>query len=347
MSVQFHGELSKLAPMRAITQHRYGSFEVFKLEDVPLPEPGPTQVRVRVHASAINDWEMGLMQGKPLFMRLFLGLFRPRRVRIPGCDMAGTVELVGKQVSRFKPGDKVYGDLSDTGFGAFAEYVCVEEKALGFKPSNLSFEQAAAIPHAGMLALQGLRDYGEIREGMSILINGAGGGVGVLALQYAKMLKCRVAAVDSSRKQAYLHLLGFDDCIDYEKEDFTRRGRQYDLILDTKMYRSPFAYLPALKPDGIYVTMGGHTGLTLSCLLLGKWIKWRHGKQVKLLPLKPNKGLDEFTGLIESGKILPAIDGRYSLNEVPRAMRRFAESRHEGKIIIRVLGEELLTGGDG
>lgn len=329
--------------MRAITQSRYGSFDVLKLQDFPTPEPGPNEVRVRVHAAAINDWELGLLYGKPLFMRIFLGFFRPRKMRIPGCDMAGTVETVGKEVSRFKPGDKVYCDLSSSGFGAFADHVCVDEQVLAFKPSNLSFEQSAAIPHAGMLALQALRDLGGMQEGMSILINGAGGGVGVLALQYAKLSRCLVAGVDSGRKQAYLHLLGFDDCIDYEKEDFTQRGKQYDLILDVKTTRRPSAYIRALKPGGTYVTVGGHTGLIFSIALLGKWIKWRHGKTLRVLPLKPNKGLDELTGLIESGKILPAIDKRFALQEVPLALERFAEARHEGKIIIRVLGEELLT----
>ena len=332
--------------MRAITQRKYGSFDVLKFEEVDIPEPKPTEVRVRVHAAAVNDWELGLMWGKPLFMRLFLGLFRPKRMRILGCDMAGEVEKIGAQVKRFKPGDKVYGDLSDTGFGAFAEYVCVEERALGFKPSNLSYEQAAAIPHAAMLALQALRDLGEIQQGMSILINGAGGGVGVLGLQYAKMFKCRVTGVDSGRKQAYLHLLGFDECINYEREDFTQRDRQYDLILDVKTNRYPSAYLRALKPGGKYITVGGDSGLIFLFMFLRRWILWRHGKTVRVLGLKPNKGLDEFTGLIESGKFLPAIDKRYPLREVPMALNRFAEARQEGKIIIRVLQEEVLTGGD-
>lgn len=332
--------------MRAITQRKYGSFDVLNFEEVNIPEPKPTEVQIRVHAAAVNDWELGLMTGTPLFMRLFLGLFRPRRTRIPGCDMAGTVEKLGAQASRFKPGDKVYGDLSDTGFGAFAEYVCVEERALGFMPSNLSFEQSAAIPHAGMLAYQALRDIGELQQGMSILINGAGGGVGILALQYAKMHKCRVAGVDAYRKQAYMELLGFDECINYEKEDFTQRGREYDLILDVKTDRSPFAYLKALKPGGKYITVGGHSGLILLIVLLRRWILWRQAKTFAVLGLKPNKGLNEFTRLIEAGKFLPAIDKRYPLREVPLALKRFAEARQEGKIIIRVLQEEILTGDD-
>ncbi len=344
--VQSEEFASTLSPMRAITQRKYGSFDVFNFEEVNTPEPGPGEVRVRVHAAAVNDWEMGLMKGNPLLMRLYLGLFRPKRVRIPGCDVAGTVEKLGSQVSRFKLGDKVYGDLSDTGFGAFAEYVCVEERALGFMPSNLSFEQAAAIPHAAMLAYQGLQELGGLQQGMSVLINGAGGGVGVLALQYAKMLKCRVAGVDAYRKQTYLHLVGFDECIDYEKEDFTQRGKQYDLILDVKTTRSPFAYLRALKPGGKYITVGGDSGLIILVVLLGKWIAWRHGMQVRVLGLKPNQGLKEFTGLIEAGKFLPAIDKRYPLKEFPMALKRFAEARQEGKIIIRVLQEEVLTSDD-
>lgn len=326
--------------MRAMIFRKYapaGDFSQLRLEEVDKPNPAPDEVLVKIHSAAINDWELGLLTGTPVFMRIFIGLFRPKaKVRIIGCDMAGVVEAIGSDVTRFKVGQKVYSDLSDTGFGAFADYVCVPEKSLGFMPTNLSFAQAAAIPHAGMLTLQAMRDMGEIQEGQSVLINGAGGGVGILALQYAKLFKCQVTAVDSRRKQEYLHLLGFDHCIDYEKEDFTQSGREYDLIIDVKTTRQPIDYLRALKPGGKYVTVGGHTGLIMKIARQSKRLEKKYGKTVQVLGLKPNKGLNEFTGLIESGKILPSIDRRYPLKEVTKALQRFSEAKQEGKIIITV-----------
>ncbi len=323
-----------------------GDFSQLKLVEVAVPSPRSDEVLVKVKAAAINDWELGLLSGTPYFMRLFIGLFRPKaKVRIIGCDMSGSVEAVGSAVKRFRPGQKVYSDLSDSGFGAFAEYVCVPEASLHFMPSNLSFAQAAAIPHAGMLALQALRDIGGIEEGQSLLINGAGGGVGILALQYAKLFKCRVTAVDNKRKQEYLHLLGFDHCINYEEEDFTESGREYDLILDVKTTHQPGDYLRALKPGGTYVTVGGESGLVMKIMRQSKRLARKHGKTVRVLGLKPNKGLKEFTGLIESGKILPAIDKRYPLKEVPKALHRFAEAKQEGKIIINVEEATVIPAG--
>lgn len=335
--------------MHAMTFRKYapaGDFSQLKLEQVEIPTPGPDEVLVGVKAAAINDWEPGLLTGKPIFMRVFLGLFRPKaKIRIIGCDMSGTVEAVGSAVKRFRPGQKVYSDLSDSGFGAFAEYVCVPEKSLHFMPSNLSFAQAAAIPHAAMLALQALRDIGGIKEGQSVLINGAGGGVGILALQYAKLFKCRVTAVDSTRKQVYLHLLGFDQCINYEVEDFTQSGRQYDLILDVKTTRQPEDYLRALKPGGTYITVGGDISLVMKIGRQSKRLAKQHGKTLRVLGLKPNQGLNEFTGMIESGKILPAIDKRYPLKEVPNALQRFYEAKQEGKIIINVEEATVIPAG--
>lgn len=336
--------------MHAMMFRKYapaGDFSQLKLEQVAIPSPRPDEVLVKVKAAAINDWELGLLSGKPIFMRVFLGLFRPKaKIRIIGCDMSGTVEAVGAAVKRFRPGQKVYSDLSDSGFGAFAEYVCVPEKSLHFMPSNLSFAQAAAIPHAGMLALQSLRDIGGIKEAQSILINGAGGGVGILALQYAKLFKCRVTAVDSKRKQEYLHLLGFDHCINYEDEDFTQSGKQYDLILDVKTTRQPTDYLRALKPGGTYVTVGGDLKRVMKIgRRQSKRLAQQHGKTLRVLGLKPNRGLKEFTGMIESGKILPAIDKRYPLKEVPNALQRFYEAKQEGKIIINVEESTIIPAG--
>ncbi|MDA1372953.1 MAG: NAD(P)-dependent alcohol dehydrogenase [Proteobacteria bacterium] len=322
-------------PMQAIIQHRYGTPDDLRLMEVEIPVPKPNEVLVKIHAAAVNDWELGLLEGKPLFMRLFLGLFRPK-VKIMGCEIAGVIESVGGDIARFKPGDKVYGDLSASSFGAFAEYVCAREDAVMHMPSNLSFEQAAAIPHAAMLAQQALQDIAGMQQGQSLLINGAGGGVGTLAVQMAKLHKLGVTGVDSTAKQEYMTLLGFDRVIDYLQEDFTRTGKQYDLILDTKTSRSPFDYARALKPGGTYVTVGGSMPRVLQCLVFAKWISMTQKKTLRVLALKPNKGLNHFTGLIEAGKILPAIDSRFPLAEVPQALKHFASARHKGKVIISV-----------
>jgi len=212
----------------------------------------------------------------------------------------------------------------------------VGHDALAHMPSNLSFAQAVAIPHAGLLALQGLRDIAELSQGQSVLINGAGGGVGTLGLQYAKLFKARVAGVDSERKQEYMHLLSFDKVIDYEKEDYTESGIQYDIILDNKSTHSPFKVIKALKPGGIYLSIGGDSWRVAQYALLKKWIFKRYNKRVAVLGLKPNKGLGELTGLVESGKLIPAVDKRYSLEEVPQAIRRFEEAKHCGKIVVLV-----------
>ena len=188
----------------------------------------------------------------------------------------------------------------------------------GICPLTFSFAQAAAIPHAGLLALQSLKEIAGLREGQSVLINGAGGGVGTLGLQYAKLFRCRVTGVDSARKAEYMHLLSFDKVIDYEQEDFATSGRQYDVILDAQSKRSPFACAEALNPGGVYITVGGDMRRILQCVLFRKWIAWRHNKRIEVLGLKPNRGLDYLTGLIESGKILPAIDKRYPLEENQR-----------------------------
>jgi len=321
--------------MLALTQHRYGKFNVFQLERVATPTPKDNEVRIKVHASGVNDWELGLMEGKPYIIRVFLGLFRPR-VHIVGCEVSGVVDMKGSQVSTFGLGDRVYGDLSEQGFGSHAEYVCVTEDAVSRMPTNISFEQAAAIPHAGLLMLQSLHDIGDLKEGQSLLVNGAGGGVGTLALQYAKLFNVLVTGVDSAIKKEYMVSLGFDQVIDYEEEDFTELGQQYDVILDAKTTRSPFALIRVLKPGGIYVTIGGNTSRILQCVMFGKWIARRHHKHIRVLGLKPNRGLDHLTDLVESGKILPMIDRRYPLVDAVDAIKHFAAAKHKGKVVISV-----------
>lgn len=319
--------------MKAIVFSAYGPPEVLRLEEVAQPTPRPDEVLLQVHAAGINDWDLGILRGETLLDRLLYGLFKPRR-KILGCDVAGQVVAVGDQVTRFRPGDAVFGDLSGCGFGAFAEYVCARENALAPMPAGLSFPQAAAIPQAAQLAVQGLFEVGQLRPGQSLLINGAGGGVGTFALQLAHTLGVAVTAVDRADKLERLRALGAHQVLDYAREDFTRAGRHFDLILDVKTNRSPLAYTRALKPGGTYVTVGGDLRRLLQALLLRPWIGWAHGKRIRIVALKPNKDLATLTGHVEAGQLVPVIDGTYPLAALPEALRRFARADHLGKLVL-------------
>ena len=319
--------------MKAVVMERYGTPDVLELRDVAKPTPKAGEVLVRVHAASINDWDWGLLQGTPFVNRMVSGLFRPK-VQIVGGDVAGHVESVGGDVTAFQPGDEVYGDLCMSGFGAFAEYACAPEAGLAHKPATMTFEQAAAIPQAGMLAVQGLIDVGRIQSGQKLLLNGAGGGVGTFALQMAKLYEVEVTAVDKPGKLEMLRAMGADHVIDYLEEDFTKGSRCYDLILDVRTNRSPFAYARALNPNGAYVTVGGNTSRLLQALVLGPLLSRLHNKHVRVVTLKPNKDLDYMNELFEAGKLVPVVDGPYKLADVPEAFRLFETGDHKGKIII-------------
>ena len=328
--------------MKAIVLTKYGTPDDLELKEVEKPVPKDHEVLIKVHASAVNDWDWGLLRGKPLFMRALGGLLRPK-IPIMGCDVAGQIEAVGNNVTTLKAGDDVYGDLSESGLGGFAEYVCARRESVALKPRNLTYEQAAAIPHAAMLAQQSLRDIGHIEEGQTLLINGAGGGVGPLGVQLAKLHRLQVTGVDSTAKQDFLRSCGFDHVIDYSQDDFTRSGLSYDVILDVKSDRSPFAYARALKPNGTYITVGGSTPRLVQCLVFGRWIARTRNKQIRIFGLKPNQGLDDMTALLEAGAVIPSIDAVYPLDEVPRAIQRFGEARHKGKIVISILGARSMS----
>lgn len=322
--------------MKAIVYEKYGSPDVLELKEVDKPVPGDDEVLIKVHAASINDWDWGLLKGTPFLIRLItFGLLKPK-IKILGVDTAGQVEAVGKNVTKFQPGDEVFGDISECGFGAFAEYVCARENALALKPAGMTFHEAAAIPHAAMLAVQGLRDRGQIQPGQKLLVNGAGGGVGTFAVQIAKLYGVEVTGVDSPGKLDMLRSMGFDHVIDYTREDFTKNGQCYDLILDVKTNRSVFDYTRALSPNGIYVTVGGSMTRIFQALLLGPLISMIVKKKIHILALKPNKDLTYMIELFEAGKIKPVIDGPYKLSEVPEALRLFGEGKHKGKIIITV-----------
>ena len=323
--------------MKAIVYHEYGPPNVLKLEEVEKPTPRDDQIQVKVHAVSVNrsDWE-GLI-GKPLYARMG-GLRKPSNY-ILGSDVAGRVEMVGKDNKEFQPGDAVFGEMEDYHNG-FAEYVCTRGKSWVHKPTSMTFEQAAAIPQAGVIALQGIRDKAQLQPGQKVLINGAGGGAGSIAVQLAKNSGAEVTGVDNTGKLDFMRSLGANHVIDYTREDFTRNRKQYDFILDLIAYRSSFAYARALKPNGSYYAVGGSVATFLQFLLLGPWIRRTSGKKVSLLVVQRNrKDLEAIAELCESGKVRLNIDQQYLLREVPEALRYFGEERTRGKIVITVASD--------
>jgi len=319
--------------MKAMVYHKYGSPDVLELQEVERPTPKDNEVLVKVHAASVNSWDWDLLRGKPFVNRLLFGLLKPK-TKILGCDVAGRVEAVGRNVKQFKSGDEVFGDLCASEWGGFAEYVCARENALALKPASMTFEQVAAVPQAAVMALQVLRDKGQIRPGQKVLINGAGGGVGTFAVQMAKSFGAEVTGVDSTRKLDMLRSIGADQVIDYTQEDFTKNGQGYDLILDVVGNRSIFDYKRALSPKGIYVMVGGSTALIFQLLFLGSWISMTGSKKMGILAHQPNKDLDFMKELFEAGKIVPVIDKRYPLSEVAEALRYFGEGHAQGKVVI-------------
>jgi NADPH:quinone reductase-like Zn-dependent oxidoreductase len=320
--------------MKSVLFNRYGGPELLQLIDAAVPQPKPGEVLVKVLASSINSWDADLLRGE-FANRLIFGLRKPT-IKTLGADVAGRIEAVGAQVTRFSPGQEMWGDLCNLGWGGFAEYVCAPESAFELKPRTMSFEQAAAVPQAGLLALQGLCGIGKVHAGLKVLINGAGGGVGIFAIQIAKVLGAEVTGVDRPEKLAMLRSLGADHVVDFTVEDFTRRAERYDLILDVITNRSIFDYLRVLKPSGTYVTVGGFLKRLLQILILGRWIKLMTKKHTRVLVYKPNKGLNELKDLIETGKLVSIVDGPYRLSEIREAFRHFANGRHLGKIVINV-----------
>jgi NADPH:quinone reductase-like Zn-dependent oxidoreductase len=318
--------------MKAIVQTRYGYPDILQLREVPKPVPQKDEILVKVRAVSINrsDWE-GLI-GKPLYARMS-GLFKPGK-HILGSDIAGQVEQVGNSHSQFHAGDEVFGEMWDY-HGGFAEYVCTRARAWALKPSGLTFEQAAAIPQAGVIALQGI--HGRVQPGQKVLINGAGGGAGSFAIQLAKLYDAEVTGVDNTEKLGFTRSLGADHVIDYTREDFTKNGIQYDLILDLIAYRSPFACARALKPGGSYFAVGGNVSTILQILLLGPSIRKRTGRNLRILAVNRTQAdLLAITALCESGKIVPAIDRSYPLSETPAALKYLGEGHARGKVVITV-----------
>jgi 2-desacetyl-2-hydroxyethyl bacteriochlorophyllide A dehydrogenase len=323
--------------MKAIVQTEYGSPDVLSLQEVDKPVVTANGVLVQIRATSVNAGDWHLMRGDPFLSRLMFGGILKPKIQILGFDIAGCVEEVGKDVTQFQVGDQVFGDLSESGFGAFAEYVCATESALAFKPTNISFEQAATVPGAALTALRGLRDCGQIKPGQKVLINGASGGVGSFAVQIAKAFGAEVTAVCSTNKMEMIETLGADHIIDYTQTDVTKNGQQYDLILDAAAYRSVFDYAPILKTGGTYVLIGGSIARLFQVLLFGSVISRIISRRLKCLVAKPNRSdLVILKDLIEAGKIVPFIDRTYSLSEVPEAIRQLEQRQVRGKVVISV-----------
>ncbi|MDH3976297.1 MAG: NAD(P)-dependent alcohol dehydrogenase [Deltaproteobacteria bacterium] len=322
--------------MKAIVFTKYGSPDFFELKEVEKPSPGNNEVLVKVFAASINSWDWEILIGKPFVNRIMAGLLKPKRIKILGCDIAGRIESVGKNVKQFQPGDEVFGDLSRSGWGGFAEYVSAREKALTLKPAGMTFEQAAALPQAALLALQGLKHKGKVQPRQKVLINGAGGGAGTFAIQIAKSFGAEVTGVDSTGKLEIMRSLGADQVVDYRQEDFTQKGQCYDLIVDMMATHSISDYKRSLSPGGKFVMVGGSSALVNKLMFLGPWISITVGKKLGLLLHKANKGLAELKELFEAGKVTPVIDRRYPLSEVPEAMRYFGSGKVVGKLVITV-----------
>jgi len=314
--------------MKAIVYERYGSPDVLEFRDIEKPAVTDDGVLVRIRAASTNPYDWHFMRGKPLFTRLMFGLLKPK-VHSLGADLAGEVEAVGKDVTRFRPGDAVFGE----GAGSFAEVACIPERWLAKKPANLTFEQAAAVPMAAGTALQGLRDGGRIQAGQKVLILGASGGVGTFAVQIAKSFGAEVTGVCSTKNVEMVRSIGADHVVDYTRDDFTRGTTRYDLMLDTIGNRSLRECRRVLSPKAAYVHVGGRMARVLALPIVAPFV----GQTlVQLIAKRNNADLQILCGLIEAGRVTPVIDRTYPLSEVPAAIRYLEEGHARGKIVITV-----------
>ena len=319
--------------MKAAIYTRYGPPDVLQIRDVEKPVPKDNEVLIEVRAASVNPFDWHLMRGTPYIVRIMAGLLKPKVTRL-GVDVAGQVEAVGRNVTQFKPGDKVFGACR----GAFAEYACTSESALVMKPDNVTFEQAASVPVAAFTALQGLRDKGHLQPGQKVLINGAAGGVGTFAVQIAKLFGADVTGVCSTRNVDMVRSIGADRVIDYTQEDFTKSGQRYDLFFDSVGNHSLLACRRVLNPKGIYIVVGGPDGRWLGPLarMIKTLVLSRFVSQnlVMFLARRSKEDLTIMHELMKAGKVTPVIDKRYKLSEVPEAIRYLEEGHARGKVVI-------------
>lgn len=322
--------------MKALVNHKYGSPQNLTIEEVPKSSIKSDEILVKIKSVSINDWDLGIIKGKPFVNRMLAGLFKPK-LQILGSDIAGVVEAVGSRVTKFKIGDRVYGDLSDNKFGGFAEYVVASENHLCPIAEGMPFDIAAAIPQAGMLAYQSLHDFCEIKDGMKILINGAGGGVGTYAVQMLRGLNVHLTGVDTELKREMLLSLGYDAVIDYKKLDFTTQESRYDLIIDCKTNKSLRKYAQVLNEKGMYITVGGDILKVIRILLMSKRLEKKYGRKFNCVQLSTNRNLPEINQLFEDGKLTSIIDPhRFKLSSGRDAMIYYASGEHLGKVLIVV-----------
>lgn len=322
--------------MKAIMYEKYGTPDVLQLREIDKPKPKANEVLIKVHTASINAADWHLLTADIFLVRFMMGLFKPK-FNILGTDVAGRVEAIGADVRQFKVGDAVFGDIFGHGGGSLAEYVTAPEGALALKPSTLSFEEAAAAPLAAITALQGLRDEGQIQSGQKVLIQGASGGVGTFAVQIARSFGAEVTAVCSSRNVEMVRSLGADHVIDYTKEDFTKSGVRYDLILAANGYHPIAAYKRVLTPQGIYVMAGGKFKQMFEAMLLGPLMSEKNGRKLKLLSAKSNqKDLLTIKELLETSRIKSIIDKRYPLQEAAEALRYLGAGHARGKVVINI-----------
>ena len=319
--------------MKAIVYTKYGIAEdVLELKEVEKPIPKDDEVLVKIRAASICWADNALITGKPFLVRLSWGFLKPKYL-IPGIDVAGQVEAVGRDVKRYQIGDEIFGDIGDFGFGGWAEYVSVPEKVIALKPTNLTYEEAASVPQYALVALQGLRDKGHVKSGQKVLINGASGGVGTFAVQIAKSFGAEVTGVCSTKNLEMVHSIGADHIIDYTKEDFTKGKKRYDLILDVVANRSVSDYTRVLNPKGGYVAIA----FSRSALFRGPLISLIGSKKVTQLSHKPSvEDLAFMKEVIEAGKVMPVIARRFLLSETSDALRYYKDGNPPGKVVITV-----------
>lgn len=320
--------------MKAMVYYKYGSVKNFIKKELPKPIPKEGEVLIRVRATSINSWDWDLLQGKPWMIRLG-GLFKPS-TNILGSDVAGVVDAIGKGVTRFKVGDKVFGELVDDNWGGFAEYTCARETTLTLMPNNLTFVEAASFPQGACMAYKAVTSGIGIQKGDKVLVNGAGGGCGSFAVQFAKLMGAEVTGVDRADKFDFMKSIGADHLIDYKTQNYANTSESYDFIIDMIMHNSLYDIEGILNPSGRFRVVGGKTGRLLQSFTRGKRLSSKTGKDLALLVAKANYKLDEIKVMIEREEIKPYVDKVFTLDQVPEAMQYIGDGNVKGKIVVQV-----------